>query len=506
MRSDFFHRLPRPTALLLLTSILDLAEAHVLHAFPRQTPAPTITIPHSALDVVSWPLLLPTPPPLDPDDLRRRQDSNTICGYLGGLSALPATCSAGSHCVLDSAHGVVGCCPDGQDTCTAGVFTACVDSNSGPQTVVNPYVFTCTGSNVCYKNMFGSGFSQYGCGTASDMATTVLATASGVTGILVRPTMSVPLTKGASTLDIPTTLGSAQSTRTASDTTLSSSSPSSSLTSSSASTSSTPSKTTVLTIKPPTAFTSETTAAPTSSSTPDPAAPPATAAPSRTGAIVGGTISGVAVLAALAALAFYLLRRHRGNTRIGPGNGRGSGINGKFISAPKPGPSSGFSAVNQDSEAYETGLAPPMAAAHTFSHDLSAGGPSPFAYTGASGAAHNSYPPADGGYHYPGQFPAAYAGAAAAAVVAHDRGGLDADQVPLTREIDDFSHGFQAALGRIGEEDEEYRHNGAGTGGGDLAVNESNGVNGGGDGPGYNGPMRPLWQQNRRQSRNLMWM
>ncbi|KAK3323998.1 hypothetical protein B0T19DRAFT_219229 [Cercophora scortea] len=481
MRSDFFHRLPRPTALLLLTSILDLAEAHVLQPFPRQTPAPTTTIPHHALDVVSWPLLLPTPPPLDPDELRRRQESNTICGYLGGLSALPATCSAGSHCVLDSAHGVVGCCPDGQDTCTAGVFTACVDANSGPQTVADPYVFTCTGRNVCYKNMFGGGYSQYGCGTASDMATTVLATASGVTGILVRPTMSVPLTAGATTLDTPTTLGSAQqSTKTAS--TLSSSSPTSSLTSRSVSASSTPSKTTILTITPPTASASDTITAPTSSSTSDPAAPPATAAPSRTGAIVGGTISGVAVLAALAALAFYLVRRHRGNTRIGPGGSSG-GINGKFISAPTPGPSSGFSAVNQDSEAYETGLAPPMATAASFSHDLYAGGPSPFAYTGASSsAAHNSYPPADGGYHYPGQFPAAYAGAAAAAAVAHDATRLDADQVPLTREIDDFSHGFQAALGRIGEEDEEYHRRNGGGGGGDLAINEGNGVNGGSEG------------------------
>jgi hypothetical protein len=76
--------------------------------------------------------------------------------------------------------------------------------------------------------------------------------------------------------------------------------------------------------------------------------------------------------------------------------------------------------------------------------------------------------------------------------------------VPLTREIDDFSRGFHDALGRIGEEDES----GSSFYGSRTNVNEGNGVSGGGsDGPeGPYGGVRPLWQQQRRQSRNLMWM
>ena len=81
---------------------------------------------------------------------------------------------------------------------------------------------------------------------------------------------------------------------------------------------------------------------------------------------------------------------------------------------------------------------------------------------GAAGA-HDSYPPPDrftgssfSNYSYPGQYPAAYA-----APPAHSR--LEPDQIPLTREIDEFSNGFQHALGRIGEEDEG--RNGDGNGG-----------------------------------------
>ncbi|KAJ9136511.1 hypothetical protein NKR23_g9895 [Pleurostoma richardsiae] len=155
--SDIFLRLPSPTALLLLSTILDLTQARTLPLPPQ-----TRTVDHRQLDVIAWPPL-PTSPPIDLahlNELRRRQDTNTVCGFIGGDPGLPATCSAGSHCVLDTEHGAVGCCPNGQETCTTGVFTGCVDFNSGPQTEINPYVFTCQGSDVCYRNVFDGGFFQ----------------------------------------------------------------------------------------------------------------------------------------------------------------------------------------------------------------------------------------------------------------------------------------------------------------------------------------------------------
>lgn len=217
-------------------------------------------------------------------------------------------------------------------------------------------------------------------------------------------------------------------------------------------------------------------------------------------------MSGVAALVAVAALAFFFYRRKQQNLRQGPGN---SSPSGTYISAPKPGPGTGFAAIDQNSDAYERAFLPPVSTAPAFSADLSAGGPSPYAYMGAAGV-HDSYPPAErvassaySNYSYPGQYPAAYAAAPA----------QQGDQIPLTREIDDFSHGFQQALGRIGEEDEAYHNGRNGNGNGapitdGLGANEGNGTGppGGTDQDAYNGNVRPLWQQNRRQSRNLMWM
>lgn len=85
--------------------------------------------------------------------------------------------------------------------------------------------------------------------------------------------------------------------------------------------------------------------------------------------------------------------------------------------------------------------------------------------------------------------------------------------IPLTREIDDFSRGFHDALGRIGSEDEHDN----GPSRTRAGVSERHGVgrptaagrepyaDDAADAQPYNN-MRPLWQQQRRQSRNLMWM
>ncbi|KAK8128544.1 hypothetical protein PG984_009652 [Apiospora sp. TS-2023a] len=267
---NMFLRLPPAAAVILLTT--------------------TKTIEPHELNVIMWPPLPTAAPLISPMELFRRQAENTICGYLGGDSALPATCSAGSHCVLDEANKVMGCCPNA-GSCTTGVFTGCVDQNSGPQTEVNPYVYTCTGRNVCYKNSFPGGFFQYGCGTASDLATSVQTTASGQPTLPLVQT-SIALTKSASSLP-----GSSTSTSAASS--------SSSASSTQASSSGTPTSS----------------RAPADTATTTPAAPPTSAKSgpgyNRTGAIVGGTIGGLAVLAALLALLFCCLRRR--NKRRGPG-------------------------------------------------------------------------------------------------------------------------------------------------------------------------------------------
>ena len=162
---------------------------------------------------------------------------------------------------------------------------------------------------------------------------------------------------------------------------------------------------------------------------------------------------------ALLALLIFFIRRRRGNVRKGPG-ALGSET---YISLPKPGPDSGFALLPQSQEAFETSIAPgepgpgepprpPMAVMPVWAAaNLNPKGPSPFEYQGAAGA-HTSYPPAEG-YHYPGQFPAAYAGAgmpviitgapagAAYAQAYSDRKGkgpLESDQVPLTREISEI--------------------------------------------------------------------
>lgn len=83
--------------------------------------------------------------------------------------------------------------------------------------------------------------------------------------------------------------------------------------------------------------------------------------------------------------------------------------------------------------------------------------------------------------------------------------GAGDDEIPLRHaspEIDDFSRGFQDALSRIGEEDEEDLDNDAHHGGGNMSPIGPNNGDATGD---LGDNSRPLWLQSRRQSRNLMW-
>lgn len=149
-----------------------MAGTAVGHILPRET-----TPPSGTLNIELWPLQ-PTPAAMLPAELRRR-DFNTVCGYIGGNPDLPATCLDGSHCVVDKEHSAIGCCPDEGD-CTTGIYTNCVDDNSPANGVVDPHVFTCGAGDVCYKNTYQGGYFQYGCGSASNLATQVALSATGV--------------------------------------------------------------------------------------------------------------------------------------------------------------------------------------------------------------------------------------------------------------------------------------------------------------------------------------
>ncbi|KAG6193252.1 hypothetical protein E4U27_000395 [Claviceps purpurea] len=197
---------PPPKVALLALPMLILSTMVASHVLPRQTDSPepqslsnTASPPISLALAIATPAAVSTSQPL-------RQESGRVCGYIGGDPHLQATCLAGSYCAVDVVHGAVGCCPD-QGSCKWGIFTGCVDGNSGPQTVADPYIFTCRGRNVCYKNMFAGGYFQYGCGTASGLATTVLPSAPGQP-VLKLASVTVQLTATPTSLSKPIALGS----------------------------------------------------------------------------------------------------------------------------------------------------------------------------------------------------------------------------------------------------------------------------------------------------------
>jgi hypothetical protein len=73
----------------------------------------------------------PTQMAVNPRDLFGRDHVDVaVCGWIGGNSASPVACASGSSCVHDTVHGYVGCCAT-SGPCTAGVYTSCVDENSG---------------------------------------------------------------------------------------------------------------------------------------------------------------------------------------------------------------------------------------------------------------------------------------------------------------------------------------------------------------------------------------
>jgi hypothetical protein len=248
---------------------------------------------------------------------------------------------------------------------------------------------------------------------------------------------------------------------------------------------------------------SQVSATPGLTTTQAPSSPQSGSSADRTGAIVGGTIVGVAILIALIAFGIYFWRRRR-NVRRGPGiNANPQSIN------PMSGPASGFAPLDGANQGSETGLLADRQA----STDNTSGEavfpthpvvePLKSPDSGKSSRYGGSTAPPQTGYRYPGQYPAAYAtqgGAVAASIFAPER-------IPLTTEIDHFSRGFSDVLGRIGEE-EEYEIDDS-TNNGDMAGvsgSNMNSVGGASTSNTHGARSQPLWQQNRRRGRNLMWV
>ncbi|GKT45368.1 uncharacterized protein ColSpa_05549 [Colletotrichum spaethianum] len=432
--SDCFMRLPPTTAVLLLSSVFTLTEAGAL---PRQTQA---HIALRTLDVRDWPLATPAP---WLGMMRRQEDSstNTICGYVGGDPNLPATCSAGSHCAMDASASAVGCCPNGA-ACTTGVYTSCVDDSSPTQTASDPYIFTCQGSNVCYRNSFEGGAYQYGCGSTTQ-GNTVYPTASGLSTTVSITEISGLVTRAA------TSSSTSSSSSSSTSSTTSTTSSSSSQTSSSSSTSSTSRSSTTESAMP----TAEASSPPSSAAGPPPGA---AAALRRHGGIIGGVIGGAAVFVAIVSMALWMRKRKRGNQRHGPGVGKGPTYvpepNSKEF-APVPGGEMMF-----DQAGY--GHPSMMPGAHGTTTSISGGKAATTPPSSAPGAI---------------TLPA--------------------------NEIDEFSQGYHDAV-TPGHEEHRATSSGSNTGGNPY-----------GAGAGANSEQqadvadeRPLWQQNRRQSRNLSWM
>ncbi|GJC78461.1 hypothetical protein ColLi_01299 [Colletotrichum liriopes] len=452
--SDCFMRLPPTTAILLLSNVFTLTEAGAL---PRQTQA---HIALRTLDVRDWPLATPAP---WLGMMRRQEDSstNTVCGYIGGDPNLPATCSAGSHCAMDASASAVGCCPNGA-ACTTGVYTSCVDDTSPTQTVSDPYIFTCQGSNVCYRNSFEGGAYQYGCGSSSQGAT-VYPTASGLSTTVAITQVSGLITRAETSSSTSSSSSSSTSSSTSSTTTSSSSRTSSSSSTRSTSESTTESATPTESPPPPSAA----------------AGPPPGAAEAglrRHGAIIGGVIAGAAILVTIVSVALWMRKRKRGNRRDGPGVGKGPSYipetNSKDF-APVPGGEMMF-----DQAGY--GHPSMMPGAHGTT-------------TSISGGKAATTPPssAPGGYN-----PASGASASGAS-----RSTGDDTLLSQQNEIDEFSHGYHDAV-TPGHEESRAGSSGSNSGG------APNGAGAGGPSEHHNDAAgeRPLWQQNRRQSRNMMWM
>lgn len=119
MGKETLFAMPSSSILLLFSIALGLTDA-----FPWAEAEPTATyVQHEWSPRTT---LIPE----DPAKLFKRDSVGVeTCGWVGGDESKPVTCGAGSSCIHDTAHALVGCCTtDGP--CTNGVYSSCQDLNS----------------------------------------------------------------------------------------------------------------------------------------------------------------------------------------------------------------------------------------------------------------------------------------------------------------------------------------------------------------------------------------
>ncbi|KAH9213237.1 hypothetical protein DL95DRAFT_447130 [Leptodontidium sp. 2 PMI_412] len=274
----------------------------------------------------------PTALPNVPANIFKRESVDVnICGWIGGSSAAPALCSAGSSCIHDTIHAVVGCCTtDGP--CTAGVYTSCVDKNSvgwSPnEGMQNNGIYSCSGESVCYRNTYPGGYYQYGCGASQDATTVETSYEGQASDVLLQVVFTgvnfSPFSAAASTTSSPASSSSATSFASSSSSPSSSSSSfSSSSSSDSSSLSSSVSSTSTLSSRSSSslASTRTSTLATAGKATPAPEASSSSTSEAskkseNKGAIAGAVIGSVLGLAAIVGFALWWGRR-RQNKRNG---------------------------------------------------------------------------------------------------------------------------------------------------------------------------------------------
>ncbi|ROV89493.1 hypothetical protein VPNG_10158 [Cytospora leucostoma] len=218
---------------------------------------------HPTLGVM--PLLGSNPVPTSPPNLaearqNKRSATDNTCAYIGGDPHYPLYCSVDSLCVYNSVSSNIGCCPDTSTTCA--IWTTCFDSTDASlYTTDNGYTLWCGDSEYpyCKTHLYNDdtfrGYTLQGCAVAAGTDSVVYsATLSSV---------SSSSRKSSSAANGFTTVSS--STR-----------------------GSDPATSTL------------TTSTPTSRSSPAPI-----------GAIVGGVVGGIAVIALFALGLVFLLRRRR---------------------------------------------------------------------------------------------------------------------------------------------------------------------------------------------------